>query len=145
MTEPNVERERATDPPPTLWGIYLISAVYGLAAALMVWLYLHGTGTGRTFALICGPICAVICVGIGLRVNAIRVALICLLCVAVVGDALFFAYSLAGVVGAVQFPDNVNPIESVLKILKRLPLTVAMVVYLYRPVVREAFVGRSDV
>ncbi len=106
MTEPNVEGEQAaTDPPPpTLWGIYLISAVCGLAALLMVWLYLHGTAPGRTFALICGPICAVICVGIGLKVNAIRVALTGLLCVAVVGDALFFAYSLAGVVGAVQFP-----------------------------------------
>ena len=51
---------------------------------------------------------------------------------------------MAGVVGAVQFPDNVNPIENVLKILKRLPLTVAMLVYLYRPVVREAFVGRAS-
>lgn len=61
-----------------------------------------------------------------------------------VADVLFFAYSLAGVVGAVQFPDNVNPIESVLKILKRLPLAVAMLVYLYRPVVREAFVGRAS-
>jgi hypothetical protein len=56
-----------------LWGIDLIACVYGLATILVVWLWFNGSSDKRTFAMVVAPLCAVVCIGLFLRINLVRV------------------------------------------------------------------------
>lgn len=122
-----------------LWGIDVIAGIYGLATLLSVWLYFGGTPAGQGFALILGPVSAILCVGMVYRVNSVRIALMVLLAIVLVGDGLLSLYFLAALSGAVRVPSNKDPSRELLRLPWAMAATAAMLFYLRRPTVRDAF------
>lgn len=113
------------------WGIYVVSAVYAVAAFLLGFIYLTGTHSARLFALVVGPLCAAISIGIAFRVNFVRVTLMVLLFAAAVGDGFILLRGLS------TGPVNESPMA--IKAAERLVATVVMFLYLSRSDVRDAF------
>jgi hypothetical protein len=137
-------RSDKTSPPSRrLWGIDVIGSVYGVATLLFVWLFLNGSPTGRMAAVILGPVCAALSIGMFRRINATRVALLVLLSIAFAGDGLFVIYYLCAAMGVVGSPENKEPLPELARMPLRIGLTLAMFLYLRRSDVRQAFVRRS--
>ena len=121
------------------WGIYVVSGIYAIAAFLVGSIYLAGSPSGRLFALVVGPICAAISIGIAYRVNFVRVTLMVLLVVAAVGDGFIASYFACVLHGLIAGPANKEPMAMITGAAERLIATVVMFLYLARSDVRDAF------
>ena len=126
-----------------LWGIDLIAAIYGLATLVLVWLCFAGTETGRLFGMILAPVCATLCLGIAFRVNMVRVALMILLGMALIGDALLIVFFVGQLASAFQPTANQDPVSELIRMPVRSGATLVMFFYLKRPDVRDAFRRRK--
>jgi hypothetical protein len=133
----------AGESPNRLWGIDLIAGVYGLAALLCVWLFFVGSLTGCVAAVILGPLCASLSVGIFHRRNTARVVLLVLLSISLVGSGLLAVYYCCAAMGVVASPANKEPLSELARMPLRVGLTLAMFFYLRRSDVRQAFVRRD--
>lgn len=136
------------DPTPLnatrrLWGLDVIVAIYAIATLLMVWLMFNGTRDGRLFAIALGIITAIIALGIAFRVNAVRMALMVLLVIALIGDGLLALFYLSALSGMFQSPPNKDPLEQLMRMPVRIGATLTMLMYLRRADVRNAFLGRD--
>jgi hypothetical protein len=125
-----------------LWGIDLIACVYGLATILVVWLWFNGSSDKRTFAMVVAPLCAVVCIGLFLRINIVRVGFLCLLVVSLVTKGLLALFYLAAFLGILRSPPNKDPLAELMEMPIRVAIIVLMFTYLRRPDVRAAF-GRQ--
>jgi hypothetical protein len=131
--------------PSRLWGIDLIAGVYGFATLLFVWLLFFGTLAGCIFAVLFGPLCAALAIGLFRRSNTARVALLVLLSIALVGDSLLAVYYCCAAMGVVASPANKEPLSELVHIPLRAGLALVMFFYLRRSDVRQAFVWRDRV
>ncbi|MEI8120497.1 MAG: hypothetical protein WCI20_00485 [bacterium] len=139
MTETMNAAETETRRP---WGIYVIAAVYAVATFLCGVLVFIGTPAGRVFGLILVPICLILSIGIACRINLVRKILVALLFIAVVGDGLFLVFFVAAYLGVVNAPAHMSPVKQMVTIAFRIGPTIAMLYYLMRSDVRQAFVTK---
>jgi hypothetical protein len=121
-----------------------VVAVYGIAALLCIALVFVGTRTGQLFGLVLAPICLLLSIGIGWRINLIRQILVVLLALAILADVLFFLFFVAAFLGITTTPAHIAPLKQMIRIPFRIGPTLAMLYYLMRPDVREAFVKRMS-
>ena len=127
------------DSTPRLLGIDIIAGIYGLATLLLFWLCFNGTDAGRIVGMILTPICAIISLGIALRVNAVRIGLVILLGIALVAEVLFVLYFVGVLAGQFRAPPNKDPRAELMRVPFRAAATLAMFLYLRRSDVRDAF------
>lgn len=128
---------------PRLWGIDLIAGIYALATLVLLWLFSAASAGGQCFAVVLGPLCAILSIGLFLRREPIRVLMVWLLGLSLVMSVLLLAYAVAGLLELVQFPPNKDPDREMMRAPGRFATTLSMFLYLRRETVREAF-GQSD-
>jgi hypothetical protein len=119
--------------------IDIIAGIYGLATLVLFWLCFNGTDAGRIFGMILTPISAITCIGIGLRVNAVRIGLVILLGIALIGEVLFVLYFVGVLTGEFRAPPNKDPQTELIRVPLRAAATLFMLLYLLRSDVRDAF------
>lgn len=125
---------------PRLWGIDVIGGIYTIAALLMVFLVLVGSGPAKIFFVVMMMIAITFALGMFSRNNSIRKFLVGLLYVAAFTDLLFVVIYIAALFQFIHIP-NKEPDVELIKIPSRFGLTIWMILYLRREDVREAFVG----
>ena len=124
-----------------LWGIDLTAGIYGVATLLLVWVFFIGSDAGRVAAMVFAPISAVLCIGIALRSNPVRILLLILLGISLIADAALIMYYIGASLDVFPAPANKNPSEELMKMPIRAGATIAMFFYLRRADVRDAFHG----
>jgi hypothetical protein len=136
---PSDEQPVRTRPAvPVPWGIYVISAFWGVVAVVLpLFLVVLPLFAGRPIpgaewlAIVMAPLALLFCVGMALRINWVRLVLIGLLGGSLVLDAVLVAWLLMA--------QGFHRLGST---ATRVGLTVWMICYLLREPVRRAFVQK---
>lgn len=111
------------------WGIYVVSAGCGLVTLLASRLVMTGGAAEQAFGALLAVLSLATCVGITLRVNALRLLLLALLYLSYVADILLILHGW-------QMGHGIR----YGRIFIRMALTVATILYLQRSDVRAVFV-----
>jgi hypothetical protein len=125
---------------PVPWGIYVVSAFWGLVAIAVPALLLllpaitgKPIGAGGWLVLIITPLSLLFCIGMALRINWIRLVLAALLGVSLISDSILVAFIVA-----------FGAFHRLAPAAVRVAITIAMVQYLLSRPVRQAFVRNQN-